>query len=277
MKITASRRDDILRQRDEYNAEKARRDARYKEQSNRFRKATYDVIQPVKDEVQTYLKEYNLLEFDVFAEMDYLSGKIRLTVNCNERHKFSDESALSWHFEARLNKDGEVLKETGSWSGLKACTEAQLASLEQSLEALKLLNQIDWAYVLNKILPDTAEYFKIPEGEQPLPPKPDFRSQLVEASISECVGKDILVEGEAGSSSGYRAGCELYYLIHSETPKQYVVSEVVKSWADGWIESGQKTIEQLINEVRSNYTYRVTKSKFVGLVSFQGDDIVKLS
>ena len=47
MKITARKSEDIIRQRDSQDAEKARQNARHAEQSKNYRNAMYDVLEPV--------------------------------------------------------------------------------------------------------------------------------------------------------------------------------------------------------------------------------------
>ena len=168
-------------------------------------------------------------------------------------------------------KEGNVLKESGSWSGLKACTEEQLASLQQSVDALVTLNGVDWAMLLDKAMPDADEYFTRDPNEQPLGQRPNFREQLIEAAVEECVGQDILVRGVAGEGSRYRTGADLYYLITGHSPKQYQVKEQIGSWVDDWIQSGKKTFEQVIEEMKGYYGYRVTKAKFFNLVTSDKD------
>lgn len=270
MKITAGRREDIIRERDSWDAEKARQDARYSEQSKNFRNAMYAVLEPVKDEVTTYLKEYSLLKFDVTAEYDYHNDKVRIGVKCNEYSK-RENDALSWNFDVRLDKEGNVLKESGSWSGLKACTQEQLDSLQQSVDALVTLNSLDWGTILDKAMPDANDYFKREPEERNLGSRPNFREQLIEASLEECVGQDILVLGSAGENSGYRTDAKVYYLITGQSPKQYQVKEQLASWVDDWIQSGKKTIEQVIEEMKGYYGYRVTKAKFTWLVDSDKD------
>lgn len=271
MKITAGKREDILRQRDEWDAENQRRESRRQEQSKQFRQAMWEVMEPVKQEVETYLKEYPALTFEVTAESDYRSDKIRVRIRCNDPNHFDDNVALSWNFDVGLDTEGNVLKESGSWSGLKACTETQLESLKQSVDALVMLNQLDWKMLLDKVMPEHKDYFKTPEGEQPLGQRPNFKEQLIEAAVEECVGQDILVLGSAGENSGYRTGADIYYLITSQSPKQYQVKEQLASWVDDWIQSGKKTFEQVIEEMKGYYGYRVTKAKFLQLVESDKD------
>lgn len=218
----------------------------------------------------TYLKDYSLLRFDVTADYDYRNDKVRVRVKCNEPSK-RENDALSWNFNVRLDKDGQVAKESSSWSGLKACTQEQLDSLQQCVDALVTLNGLDWAVLLDKAMPDAKEYFKRETEERNLGARPNFREQLIEASLEECVGQDILVLGSAGENSGYRTGAEVYYLITGQSPKQYQVKEQIAAWVDDWIQSGKKSFEQVIEEMKGYYGYRVTKAKFTWLVDSDED------
>lgn len=277
MKITAGKREEILRQRDEWNAEEQRRADRRREQGQRFHEHERRVITPVKEHIENMLSKFTALKIEVRVEREYMFDEdkykfIRVRISCNDHNMFDNDVALSWHFEVRLNKEFEPVKETGSWSGLKAITEEQLESLSQSVEALRLINNIDWRTMLNQpSLPNYDDYYVTPEGEAPMGARPDFKSQLIEASIEECIGKDILIEGSAAESSSFRAGARVYYLVLSQTPKQYVVSEYLKSWVEDALAEGTEALEEIIAKMRSFYCYRVTKTKFHSLVKTDKD------
>ena len=57
----------------------------------------------------------------------------------------------------------------------------------------------------------------------------------------------------------------------SPSPKQYQVKEQIAAWVDDWIQSGKKSFEQVIEEMKGYYGYRVTKAKFTWLVDSDED------
>lgn len=229
MKITASRRDDIIRRRDEYDAEAKRRREKHDREWLDYSQAQAVVFDVIRDEIFSMLKPFTALQFDVRVNTSW-GGFLEARVDCNERNKFDENSALSWSYTATMNKTGEVKKETGSWSGLKACTDAQMASLRQTLGALEALNRIDWVSVLSKELPKYSDYVT---QEERMEPRPNFEQELLEAEIEELIGKPVFVAGKTVGEGGYwRPGVDVYYIIHRETPKQYIVSEMPRYYVE---------------------------------------------
>ena len=266
MKITCNRRDDILKQKYEYEAKRAERQARYDEQEQRFYQAENDITSMVEDEIRHQLSRFKALNFNVSVDRGrWRTPGLRVRVECNENEKFDDNVALAWNYNANLNRNGEVEKETSSWSGLKATTADQLESLTETLEALKYLNSVDWATVLNKEMPEYKDY--ITEEDPSFDSDtPDFDRMLMEADIEECIGNpNILISGEAGSSSSFRTGRSVYYKILRETPKQYEVTEYYKPYVDEYMKTNDD--DTLLDKARSyRHTYRIAKDKFFSLI-----------
>lgn len=264
MKITCNRRDDIIKRRDEYEADYNARKQKHDEQYEQYRRAEYDVLHLVEEEVGAQLASFRSLQFDIRANRGrWGSGGMSIYILCNENTKFSDDVALAWRYEVELDKAGNVTKESSSWSGLKATTEAQMQSLIETVEALKYLNSVDWATVLNKELPKYDDY--VTEHEPSRRERPNFERELFEADLEEAVGQPVIIKGKAGPSSGFREGIQLYYMIHKETPAQYVVSEAWGAKVDQIIAEEGK--DAAIASVKDAYQYRIKKDNFQKLVS----------
>lgn len=253
MKITSSKRDDILKRKAEYDADVSERLTRLKDQKQQYYKAEHDITSVVEEDIKSRLTAYRALQFDV----DVTRGRydnhnsLRVRVQCNEDNKFDDDVALSWRYEVNLSKDGEVQKESSSWSGLKATTESQLESLRQTLEALKYLNSVDWAIVLNKDLPDPEEYITERDPRYDTD-KPDFKQELFEADIEEAISTGNLVKGYGYK---YFRG-DAWYQIIGETPKQYKVVELSE------YEMNKSDNLQEFVKTQQKFAYNVSKTKF---------------
>lgn len=261
MKITASKRDDILKRRDEYDAERDRRKARHDKDMSNYRKAYYGTMEPVADAIKDKLKQFNLLEFDVYVSQRFGNG-IEARIQCNEHRVHDESSALSWSYTCAYDKDkDEVKRESNSWSGLSACTADQLASLKQTVAALELLSTLDWSSLLDVALPEYSEFDSTPEGEEPLGDRPNFESELVEADLEEAMGQPVLVEGDAFEGGHYRPGLPVYYKMLKSTPKQYTVIMVYKGMIDDMIQKGASW-DEVMKTVDGYYEYRVGKEKF---------------
>ena len=197
MRITASKREDILRRKSEYEANRAASRAKFEEQFNAYSTAEDNIFEAVKSNVMQLLKGFDLLEFDVSVDRRFRSH-LGVSIRCNDRKHSDPNSSLTWSYDVILTKDGEVQKETSSWSGLQATTESQLASLTQTLEALKQLNKIDWATLLNVTLPKYSDYVTEPFAEYDRN-APDFDRELIEADIEEAIGTNVLIKGQPDS------------------------------------------------------------------------------
>lgn len=263
MKITASKRDDILKRKAEYEADYAARESRYNAQKAAYYSAENSITDLVEAEVMSQLKHFDLLEFLVSAERNYRNDGVKIRIQCNESAMFKDTVALAWSYNVALSKDGQVIKESSSWSGLKATTVEQMESLVQTVEALKYLNSVDWAVVLDKKLPEFDDY--VTEDNPAYDRnKPNFDRELMEADVEDLIGEPVLVKGLASPASGYRSGVPVYYMIHKATPKQYEVSSVWVDHIDDIIQQSGKSAG--IQRVKDSSMYRISKDKLFDLL-----------
>lgn len=262
MKITCNRRDEILKQKAEWEAERDAAQAKHDEEKQSFYQAEYEVTSVVKDELEHQLSRFRALQFDVSVQRgNYGEKGLYVRVECNEHNKFDDDVALSWNYNAELDKDGNVLKETSSWSGLKATTASQMESLTQTLEALKYLNSVDWSVVLDKEMPKYSDYFKQDTTKFDRE-RPDFDKMLMEADIEECIGKDVLLKGYASiNQRGYGIGTA-YYMILKETPSQYQVVRI-----PGYAVNNEEYNLKDVVEKNKNYSERMRKDKLIQLLN----------
>lgn len=253
-KITADRREDILKRKAEYEAKRAEYEADRDERSHKFEMAEYDVMNPIKQQLESDLSVFNLLQFVVRVERHYGGKGVRVRIECNENRKFDDSVALAWNYDVNLTKDGEVKRESSSWSGMSAVTPEQVASLKQTVEAVEYLLNLDWASLLNVTLPHYRDYY---DGALPEPEREDFDAELREAELEGYIGTDTLILVENFESSGWR-GREVYVRLIRETPSQYVCNIFHPYELSSFKEQGRKLADR--------YTQRVKKSNIVPVV-----------
>lgn len=220
MKITCSRRDDIIKQRDEFDTRrKSLRSQQEKDEQN-ARQATLSVFKEVEDAVKARLKPVSKLPLDVRVRHGRYDG-MEVNVECGGPH--TDGLALAWNYRVYLNDEVDVVKETGSWSGLSATTAEEMMSLKRSIRALEILNEeIDWEELIKTAVP-RYEDFMTQDYSELRNPRPDFEGQLREADIEEAIQSGKPIHGKAVASTGYREGIPGEYTILKETPKSYVV------------------------------------------------------
>ena len=254
MKITATRKEDILRRKVEYQAKKAAYDADQAERRRKYRDAEDAVLDPVRDFLYNELAQFDLLEFQLDVRGNHRAWRsndpgLEVSVRCNDRNHVDDNSALSWNYDCHIDEDsGEVKKESGSWSGLKATTAAQLDSLKQTVAALELLNSLDWYEILHKEMPQYRDYF---EGGLEKPEHENFDQELKEAEIEEAIGQNVLIK--VGGIAEY-GRTPVWARFIKETPTQYQV-EIIDDWTKKRLEESGEL------KPGAGYTRNVRKDK----------------
>ena len=252
MKITAARRkEDILKDIDEYQTSRDNAETQRDTERQAYYKAVDDVTDPIKQAVEEALTPVSdRLQLDVDASPRLGSGVITVKVASNEHNVHDTHKALSWDWSATIIREtGEVVRESGSWSGLQATTSEQLASLRASVEALEILNSIDWDYLLGVQLPDMLDYFKTTTPDYNIGSK--LKEELRHAEIAECIGQDVAIQGND----------KYWYIVVSESPKFYSVIPVHSNTTDKAMLI--KKLQDSVNYVSS----RINKDKFSSILT----------
>lgn len=242
MKIYAGRREDILKQKEEYEADKSARQAKYDKQYSEYRNAKRGFFEGIEDIVRSSIGPTSL---NLRIDVDHAYGEgLRVTIS-DEDDKFNEDKALAWNYRANVDKDGNVQRETSSWSGLHAVTSAALDNLKEIVRVLDKIKDIDWENILKQVGPRYDDYVteSNPQYDRNAP---DFDSQLRELDIEDAIGKDVAIRGISGSGKYYRSNN--IYKILKESPTQYTVDEGM-DWND---------------QIRfAGSPYRINKAKFL--------------
>lgn len=253
MKITCTKRDDILKRKQEYEADRSQRQARYDAQYEEFQKEYYSRKESIEDAVKQQLGDTGL---DLSVSVRYASwnSKSYQVDISDEDDKFNPDKALSWSWKVYLTKEGEVTKESSSWSGLNAVSKKNLDNLKQILSVLEKLNSIDWKSVLSVKPPKHDDYITEtdPEWDRDVP---DFDKELLEADIEELIGTNQGVLRDSGSKY-YRGN--VYSVIVKQSGSQFTVADVPEFTVEN---NRPVDISSKIN----GESYRISKDKF-----FQG-------
>lgn len=255
MRITCSKRDDVIRQRDEYNARYLENKAKYDEQYTTYQNAQNAVTDAVKSSIESELSECaQHIDIDIDTRPAWITeGGVSATVRSYDHDVFNESKALSWTWEVKLAQDGTVIKETSSWSGLQATTAEQIESLEWVVKALKILNSMDWEKILNVRLPKYTEYVTVPQPSRA--DEPNFNQMLMEADIEDGIGQPVLFEGKDGSWFG----------ILRATPTQYSYYTVSEYQFDDFIAKYQGNVGQLLQDMKGR-ARNMTKAKLVAML-----------
>lgn len=252
MKITCAKRsrEEIIKDRDEYDAKRKLVHEQADAEMKNYRKAMYDVYEGVKNEVEAQLANFmDTLNIDVYVTSGWRDN-LEVAVKSNDNNVHSKDKALSWEWRAQMTEEGEIKKESGSWSGLQAVTEVQLESLRQSVACLEVLNSMDWVAILSKQLPNSDDYITVNTYEVDRN-RPNYEAELTEAEIDEAIQNGSWIKGHG--YKWYQNHATVYYKVLKETPKSYEVEEV-------W--------EGRMNEAdKYSNPYKISKEKFFQVIN----------
>ena len=204
MKITAARKDEILKQRSDYDSKVKWLEDYQEDQEAKYRMADREAAKVIEkrlmDDINMYAGPISLnLEVTARSDSNWSNRNAKdkyfrfwhIYVRANENNKFADNVALSWNWEVSLDSEGNIRKESGSWSGLKAVTPEQMNDLEESVRILKVLNGMNWDEIVNGPMVDRSEYID-PETNSQLyklrQERPKFEDDLLLADLDELIG-----------------------------------------------------------------------------------------
>ena len=243
MKITATKKEDLLKQKEEYDARLQSLKDRRAAEDFEYRKAGIKAEKAVERKILTLIGPTSL-EIRINADEDWSprrSGEDLITweidIRVNENRKFKDDTALAWSWRVRL-VDGKIRKESSSWSGLQAVTPEQIADLEESVKVIKALNAIDWDEVVHAPYAKFEDYHDPELGKelrQVSKDRPNFEDQISAEELNELLGGDIALALK--QDQYYRGKCWIlptkitdkfisgyifpdYYLSRKMTPDQ---------------------------------------------------------
>lgn len=253
MKITCTKRDDILKRKQEYEADRSQRQARYDAQSKNYHDEDISRQETIENAVKQLLGDtgLDLRIWVTYASWGNHSYKVEIT---DEDDKFNPDKSLAWRWSVYLTKEGDVTKDSSSWSGLNAVSKKNIDNLKAIVAVLEKLNDIDWKSVLSVEPPDYDDYIteKNPQWDRDVP---DFDKELLEADIEELIGTNQGVLRDSGSRY-YRGN--VYSVIVKQSGSQYTVADVPE-----FTVKNNRSVD--ISSKIDSESYRISKDKF-----FQG-------
>lgn len=266
----ARKREDIIRERDEYNADRAARLQDYEKEQGEWRQALNSIEDTLKTSVEHELTSINLpLEIEAHAYSDFRSRELSVSVSCFSSGKdvHREDKALSWSWKVLLTIEGQIKKESNSWSGLQAVTSQQIDTLRESVNALEILNNMDWPSLLDISVPEATDYVKT---DVPRDRSREFNRELDEAELEEAIQDHSFIEGAPNSGKFYGKS---YYCVLKESPAQYTIAEAPATAVEKFMKNGNLSINnRQIHSFAELYDYymenkyHVFKRKFVDMI-----------
>lgn len=245
--ICARRVADVQRELEQVDNDIRSKQAQYDEEASNWREAIYKVAESIKEEIAEEIGEVSIpLKIDV--NPGFRSHMYEVTIkNSDNPH---DDQALNWNWNAFIDEQGEVKKESGSWSGLTAISAENIDNLKESVRVLEILNNMDFSKILNRTMPEASDY--IIHGyptKDDMQRKDELTRELFESEMNEVMESGNWIKLKDGLGKYFQR--DAYIRILSESPKMYKVAE----------ELGSR-----ISPESAGYDYSIRKEKLESII-----------
>ena len=255
-------RNEILKKKAEWEEKYKARKAQYDEQDTAFKTAQYDwsdnLEKLIREQFNSYIDKLPGLIIEV-SPWGGLRREVSVRIRYEERNN-RDDISLRWDYKIELSIDGEVIKESNSWSGFQAVTPEQVDDLINSANFLKAIVDFDWAPLLQEAKdakPEYDDYMTIKNPDyDPEYKDPGFDKQLEEYDINNIIGKDLWIKAKY-TLAGYSHSSTGYVQIVGDTPKYYKV----KAIDEYYLTSGVNAYVNNIIDAKDDYVSKVSKDK----------------
>ena len=266
------RRREIDQQAQKYNAERDIKKNEYDAQMGNYRRVVHNIEDNVRSKLEQVLPYSDLIDINVSRDYNWSSGAPYLRVKISYDLNKTKNQSLAWSYSVGLDKDDNVKKESGSWSGLNAVTQEQLDDLEKSIEILKKLNIIDWESIVKTDVPSVADYVTT----ETLPEK-DFTFEQFNADLEDFVGQDVIFISKYLKSENYY-GSRYGYIIKRLTNKRVeyvpIYDPIVR------LKNNKDYTNYIKEQSQEGYTETMSKEKLLKalgndyiIVDFNGNEI----
>ena len=234
--VTASRRDDILRERAEYNDLMKKNNAVRYQQEER-----YDFAQDFNfANVENAIREQvgDLRGVRIRVEERYRGMEVDF-----DYEDRGDNKALRWSWSVQLDREGNITKNSSSWSGLEATTPEQAADLQRSVNIITKLINVDWKPILEEGYANRPKYSDYISLKEMRSRENEFAQSLKEAVIEDIIGQPKWIKGgiPEGQGTRWNYGEKRWYMIKSQSDKFYSVCYI-----------SDRTVQQCLNHEEKN-------------------------
>ena len=266
------RRREIDQQAQKYNVERDAKKNEYDAQMGNYRRVVMDIEDNVRSNLEQVLPYSDLIDIRVSRDYNWSSGAPYLSVKISYDLNKTKNQSLAWSYYVGLDKDDNVKKESGSWSGLNAVTQEQLDDLEKSIEILKKLNIIDWESIVKTDVPSVKDYVTT----KTLPEK-DFTFEQFNADLEDFVGQDVIFISKYLKSENFY-GSKYGYIIKRLTNKRVeyvpIYDPIVR------LKNNKDYTNYIKEQSQEGYTETMSKEKLLKalgndyiIVDFNGNEI----
>lgn len=217
--IISSYKDDLIRKKNAWQMKYDARKQVYEDQERRYSEAQWDWKDNIESIIRNTFSAYISKLPDLRINVEGGWGEV--TIRINYEHLHNDAFSLNWDYTIRLRDSGELIKESSSWSGLKAVTSEQLDDLMNSVNFLKAIAEFDWESLL-KEAKDSSPKYRNYVGIRDPHYDPDYKDPGYDKMIKEAEVDEAINSGK-WIKYGKEYGENTWLFIVSQTPKFYNV------------------------------------------------------
>ena len=258
MIIRETKIDDIKAARDAWEKDFELAQKEYDQQERDYDNVLYTLMENIETEIKNELSDLDTTNLLIQANPygARFGSDFRTEIRFTYGERSDNKISLKWDAEFSLDNDGNVKKETGSWSGLEATTPELLNDLKNSVKIIERIVNMNWQDIIldaEAKRPNRKDYVKKSRPDRGT--RPDFEQQIVAAEIEDAIQTGKLIKGNSVPALGYRYTTRGYYKIWSETPKRFNISFIPERYIENRnVEEYAKYIERELA-----YTQQVNK------------------
>ena len=230
----------------------------YEDQSRNYHIARDNWVDNLVAIITNQFKDYidKLPGLKITADRSW--GEVEINFDYEDRWNTPRENkSLLWSYKIELTENGEIKKETNSWSGFQAVTSTQIDDLMNSANLLKAIVEFDWAPVLEEAKetqPKYSNYIGIRDPNyDPDYKDPGYDKLIREAEVDEAINSGKWIKAYKGPwSNGINES--VWYFVFSQTPKFYDVTKFALNNIRWALTHEGPSNEQLLEEIRNPQT-----------------------
>lgn len=280
--VTASRLDDLRRERDEYNAEAQKQQDIHDQQNDKYRFAEDYNEANIENAIRSQVPGLDGIDIRI----DNYYGRNGIRVRFDAENVRDETKSLRWSWTVALDANGNITKESSSWSGVDVTTPEQVQDLQKTVNILSNLVSMDWEPILRAGIEGQPRYEDYISVREPKNRDSEFRSSMRQAFIDEnIIGHNLWIKGDALSDGRWFRNSTIWYMIKSQTEKFYTVVTISDWTVSQYLRNAEKNAtregdngEQIevdwMNELQTQlsreadgYTERIKKAKLLPALS----------
>lgn len=247
MRIYCNKKSDLIAERDAYDAETQKYQDIVDEASRSYRQKLNEASDNLRAIIANEIGQTSL-PLIIGVNRAWREGwEVSIQVD-----KYNGEHALNWDWSVQLDGEGNIKKDSGSWSGLNAVTAEQIDDLKESVRVLTILNDIDWEPIISAEIPDAD----VDDSDARIilrdrrANRKDYNRLILDAELEEAAEEDKWIKLEGRPETSYYRGAtrSLYWCKILKLTDNFVTCRIQWDSGSGKPDESRSSTEERIKK-----------------------------